>query len=78
MSARIFPDSLFGAGSCRAGAGGSEARDAILAAARAEFDDHGYTGTTLRAVARRGVPHGAVVHRRAGRCREVQKEAVRA
>nr|NLD41706.1 TetR/AcrR family transcriptional regulator [Actinomycetales bacterium] len=37
----------------RRAAGGSEARDAILAAACAEFDDHGYTGTTLRAVARR-------------------------
>lgn len=45
----------------RRAAGGSEAREDILAAARAEFDEHGYTGTTLRAVARRAEVDVALV-----------------
>ncbi|HHW83432.1 MAG TPA: TetR family transcriptional regulator [Actinomycetales bacterium] len=42
-------------------AGDPAAREAILQAAQVEFDEHGYTGTTLRAVAARAAVDVALV-----------------
>jgi AcrR family transcriptional regulator len=42
--------------------GGSDTRGAIIAAARSEFADRGYDGTSLREVARRAGVDAALVH----------------
>jgi AcrR family transcriptional regulator len=42
--------------------GPTQTKDAILAAARAQFADHGYTGTTVRSVAAAAAVNPALIH----------------
>lgn len=46
--------------------GPTRTKDTILAAARAQFAEHGYTATTLRSVARAASVHPALIHHHFG------------
>ena len=46
--------------------GPTRTKDAILAAARAQFAEYGYTATTLRSVARAAEVHPALIHHHFG------------